>query len=155
MIQNTLQFKGNMVEVPNQHLKRFLQIYDIFKYNGVSSDAVFGYSHSHCATIRLIGTFKTILRKCPHHVLQAWLQIQIFYNSVDGHIKFSLDKASDGSLMFHTYERAYKIIEDMTINSYMWPNEIFMYKSKSATVKVVNEEDDDDRFQRILKSLTI
>ncbi|KAA3469847.1 Retrovirus-related Pol polyprotein from transposon opus [Gossypium australe] len=27
--------------------------------------------------------FKSMLRKCPHHGLQAWLQIQIFYNGVD------------------------------------------------------------------------
>ncbi|KAA3477375.1 Transposon Ty3-G Gag-Pol polyprotein [Gossypium australe] len=44
--------------------------------------------------------------------------------------------------MFHTYERAYKINDAM--NSYMWPNEIFMYQSKPQTVKVVKEENNDD-----------
>ncbi|KAA3477374.1 Integrase-like protein [Gossypium australe] len=40
MIQNTLKFKGNMAEDPNQHLKRFLQLCNTFKYNEVFNDAV-------------------------------------------------------------------------------------------------------------------
>ncbi|KAA3470748.1 oligopeptide transporter 4-like [Gossypium australe] len=40
MIQNTLQFKGNMVEDSNKHLKRFLQLCNTFKYNRVSNDAI-------------------------------------------------------------------------------------------------------------------
>lgn len=40
MIQNMLEFKENMVEDTNQHLKRFLQLCDTFKYNGVSDDVV-------------------------------------------------------------------------------------------------------------------
>ncbi|KAA3488124.1 Retrotransposon gag protein [Gossypium australe] len=152
MSQNTLRFKGNMVEDPNQHLKKFLQLYDIFKYNGVFDDVVrlqlFPFSLCNNAadwlnsleldlaekflykifsisqTIQLrreIVNFKeyegeslyeawehfnTMLRKCPHQLLQAWLQIQIFYNSVDGHIRSNLDKVAGGSLMFYTYEQA-------------------------------------------------
>lgn len=52
--------------------------------------------------------------------------------------------------MFHTYERAFKIIDDMAISSYMWSNERFSYKSKPPTMKVVNE---DDLYQQILKVL--
>ncbi|KAA3473709.1 RING-H2 finger protein ATL63 [Gossypium australe] len=40
MIKNRLQFKGNMMEDPNKHLKRLLQLYDTFKYNRVSNDVV-------------------------------------------------------------------------------------------------------------------
>ncbi|KAA3483523.1 oligopeptide transporter 4-like [Gossypium australe] len=40
MIQNTLQFKENMVEDPNQYLKWFLQLCDTIKYNRVSDDLV-------------------------------------------------------------------------------------------------------------------
>lgn len=40
MIQNTLQFRGNMMEDLNQHLKWFLQLCDTFKYNGVTDDAI-------------------------------------------------------------------------------------------------------------------
>ncbi|KAA3480754.1 casein kinase II subunit alpha, chloroplastic-like [Gossypium australe] len=74
-----------------------------------------------------------MLRKCPHHGLQVWLQIQIFYNGVDSNIRSSLDRTAEESIMFHTYERAYKIIDNMTMNLYMWPNERFTYKSKLPT----------------------
>lgn len=40
MIWSTLLLKGNMVEDPNQHLKRFLQLCYTFKYNGVVDDVV-------------------------------------------------------------------------------------------------------------------
>lgn len=46
--------------------------------------------------------------------------------------------------MFHTYERAYKTIEDMTMNLYIWTNERFMYKSKTPTMKAMNEENNND-----------
>lgn len=91
-----------------------------------------------------------MLRKCLQHGLQAWLQIQIFYNCVDRYIKSSLDEATKGSLMFHTYEQAYKIIEDMIMKSYMWPNGRLLYKSNTLLAKTVNEENEDDKFQRIL-----
>ncbi|KAA3477437.1 oligopeptide transporter 4-like [Gossypium australe] len=40
MIHNNLQFRGTMTEDPNQHLKRFLQLCDTLKYNGVTNDAI-------------------------------------------------------------------------------------------------------------------
>lgn len=55
--------------------------------------------------------------------------------------------------MFYMYKRAYKVIEDMAMNSYIWPNEIFMYQSKPLAVKAVKEEVDDDRSQWILEKL--
>lgn len=180
MIQNTLQFKGNIVEEPNQHLKQLLKLCDTFKYKWVSDDAVrlwlFPFSlcenesdlpdllesdsitmwndlaekfsiifsqkvepfSSGQSLYKAWEHFKTMLVKCPHHELQAWHQIQIFYNGDDDNIRSSLDGAASGSLMFHTYERAYKIIDNITMNSYMWPNERFIYKSKPTTIKAVN-----------------
>ncbi|KAA3462883.1 oligopeptide transporter 4-like [Gossypium australe] len=34
------KFRGIMTEDPNQHLKRFLQLCDTFKYNRVTDDAI-------------------------------------------------------------------------------------------------------------------
>lgn len=39
------------------------------------------------------------------------------------------------------------------MNPYMWPNERFMYKPKPPTMKAVNKDNDDVRFQQILKKL--
>lgn len=46
--------------------------------------------------------------------------------------------------MFQNYERAYKILDDMAMNSYMWPKERSMYKAKSPTIKIVNVDNEDD-----------
>ena len=40
MIQSSVQFYGLANEDPNAHITNFLEIYDAFKYNGVSDDAI-------------------------------------------------------------------------------------------------------------------
>lgn len=40
MIQQSVQFKGDLKEVPNLHLANFLEICDTFKSNGVLDDAI-------------------------------------------------------------------------------------------------------------------
>lgn len=91
-----------------------------------------------------------MIKKYPHHGLQAWLQIHIFYNGVDDNIRSNLDIVVGGSIMFHTYERAYKIIDDTAINSYMWLNVKFTYKSNPPMVKAINE---DDRYHHVIEKL--
>ena len=40
MIQQTVQFEGLSQEDPNLHIANFLEIYDTFKHNGVTDDAI-------------------------------------------------------------------------------------------------------------------
>ncbi|KAA3483215.1 RING-H2 finger protein ATL63 [Gossypium australe] len=40
MIQKNLQFRGTIMEVLNQHLIRFLQLCDTFKFNRFIDDAI-------------------------------------------------------------------------------------------------------------------
>ena len=40
MIQNLVQFHGLPSEDPNLHIAYFLDIYDMFKVNGVPDDAI-------------------------------------------------------------------------------------------------------------------
>ncbi|GKF69880.1 zinc finger, CCHC-type containing protein, partial [Tanacetum coccineum] len=39
--------------------------------------------------------FKDLLQKFPHHGIDRWLQIQIFYDHVSFHLKCEIDHATD------------------------------------------------------------
>ncbi|GKB69328.1 zinc finger, CCHC-type containing protein [Tanacetum coccineum] len=42
--------------------------------------------------------FKDLLQKVPHHGIDLWLQIQIFYDHVSLHLKCEIDRAAGGKL---------------------------------------------------------
>ncbi|GJR88871.1 hypothetical protein Tco_0212882 [Tanacetum coccineum] len=42
--------------------------------------------------------FKDILQKVPHHGIDLWLQIPIFYDHVSFHLKCEIDRAAGGKL---------------------------------------------------------
>ncbi|KAF7823798.1 uncharacterized protein G2W53_021942 [Senna tora] len=43
--------------------------------------------------------FKELLRKCPHHGLRKWLQVQTFYNGLSSDIRTSIDAIAGGALI--------------------------------------------------------
>ncbi|KAA3466493.1 Retrotransposon gag protein [Gossypium australe] len=61
-----------------------------------------------------------------------------------------LDGTFQGALMIHTNERSCQIIDNMAMNSYMWPNRRFTYNSKPSTMKATQKV---DAYQIILKKL--
>ncbi|XP_022863493.1 uncharacterized protein LOC111383609 [Olea europaea var. sylvestris] len=64
--------------------------------------------------------FKDLLRRCPQHGFQKWVQIEIFYN---GQTRTMLDAAAGGILMAKTAEAAYALLDDIATHSYQWPSE--------------------------------
>ena len=60
--------------------------------------------------------YKELLRKCPHHSLPDWLQVQIFYNGLAPSFKANLDAASGGSFNLKTHEEALETLELMASN---------------------------------------
>ncbi|GJU95930.1 zinc finger, CCHC-type containing protein [Tanacetum coccineum] len=42
--------------------------------------------------------FKDLLQKVPHHVIDHWLHIQIFYDHVSFHLKCEIDRTAGGKL---------------------------------------------------------
>ena len=55
--------------------------------------------------------FRDLLRKCPHHGLPTWLQVQTFYNGFTNIDKSMIDAAAGGSLNSKTPEAAYALID--------------------------------------------
>ncbi|KAA3483828.1 Transposon Ty3-I Gag-Pol polyprotein [Gossypium australe] len=64
--------------------------------------------------------YKDLLRRCPHHGLPLWLQVQTFYNGVNPSTRQLIDAATGGTLNNKTPEAAYEFIEEMSLNNYQW-----------------------------------
>ena len=67
--------------------------------------------------------FKDLLRKCPHHGLEKFMQIHHFYNGLIGTTRTLLDALVGGALMRKSANEAYQLLEDMALNNFQWPNE--------------------------------
>lgn len=85
--------------------------------------------------------FKLMLRKCPYDGLQGWLQLQTFYNGLDRNLWSSLDGAFVGTFMSKTYVEGWQLIEDMTMNLYIWSNKWFTYRAKTSIMNAISGED--------------
>ena len=73
--------------------------------------------------------YKDLLKKCPHHELPDWLQVQTFYNGlINGH-RAMVDATAGGSLMRRTPEDAYQLLDDMANNAFNWQSERSTRKS--------------------------
>ncbi|KAG8503340.1 hypothetical protein CXB51_001296 [Gossypium anomalum] len=64
--------------------------------------------------------YKDLLRRCPHHGLPLWLQVQTFYNGVNPSTRKMIDAAASGTINNKTLEEASKFIEEMSLNNYQW-----------------------------------
>ncbi|RWR83368.1 hypothetical protein CKAN_01212200 [Cinnamomum micranthum f. kanehirae] len=67
--------------------------------------------------------YKELLRKCPHHGLPLWIQVQTFYNGLQSATRTSIDAATGGTLMKKSPEEAYELVEEMATNNYQWPSD--------------------------------
>ncbi|KAG8475504.1 hypothetical protein CXB51_032277 [Gossypium anomalum] len=64
--------------------------------------------------------YKDLLRRCPHHGLPLWLQVQTFYNGVNPSKRQMIDVAAGGTINNKTPEEASEFIEEMSLNNYQW-----------------------------------
>ncbi|GKB13975.1 hypothetical protein Tco_0847898 [Tanacetum coccineum] len=59
--------------------------------------------------------FKDLLQKVPHHGIDRWLQIQIFYYHVSFHLKCEIDRAGGGKLRNKNADKSWEIIENLAL----------------------------------------
>ncbi|XP_024021733.1 uncharacterized protein LOC112091705 [Morus notabilis] len=67
--------------------------------------------------------FKELLRKCPHHGIPHWIQMETFYHGLNGQTRTIVDAAAGGAILAKSYNEAYEILERMANNNYQWPTE--------------------------------
>ncbi|GKF57561.1 zinc finger, CCHC-type containing protein, partial [Tanacetum coccineum] len=59
--------------------------------------------------------FKDLLQKVPHHGIDRWLQIQIFYDHVSFHLKCEIDRAAGGKIHNKNPNESWEIIENLAL----------------------------------------
>ncbi|KAL5583489.1 hypothetical protein UlMin_015931 [Ulmus minor] len=83
--------------------------------------------------------YKELLRRCPHHGIPFWIQMETFYNGLNAQTRTIVDAASNGALMSKTYNEAYALLERMASNNYQWPTERVPSGRRIAGVHEVSE----------------
>ncbi|GJU95509.1 hypothetical protein Tco_1320265 [Tanacetum coccineum] len=86
-------------------------LYDPTPFGWCKTDAFsmdFGLSLSKAWTC-----FKDLLHKVPHHGIDLWLQLQIFYDRIDLTLKRTVDYAAEGRLRKMSAEKAWATIEEL------------------------------------------
>ncbi|GJW54531.1 zinc finger, CCHC-type containing protein [Tanacetum coccineum] len=59
--------------------------------------------------------FKDLLKKVPHHGIDLWLQIQIFYDHVNLITRRTIDQAAGGKLRDKNDKESWALLEDLTL----------------------------------------
>ncbi|GJX68285.1 zinc finger, CCHC-type containing protein [Tanacetum coccineum] len=59
--------------------------------------------------------FKDLLQKVPHHGINLWLQVQIFYDHVSPATRQTIDQFSDGTLRYKNAEESWALLEDLAL----------------------------------------
>ena len=62
--------------------------------------------------------YKDMIRRCPHHGLLEWLQVQTFYNGLNLQTRTVIDAAAGGALMGKSASEAFNLLEVMASNNY-------------------------------------
>ena len=62
--------------------------------------------------------FKDSLRKCLHHGIPEWWQVQIFYNGLNYQTKQMINAAAGGSLKHKNPEESLLLFEDIAEDDY-------------------------------------
>ncbi|GJT75486.1 MAK10-like protein [Tanacetum coccineum] len=107
LVQNGCSFHGLRSEDPNQHLKDFLKLVDSLDLDGenrertrlrrtvkLRNDILMFQQHHEESLLKPWTHFKDLLQKVPHHGIDLWLQVQIFYDHVNPVIRGSTEQSA-------------------------------------------------------------
>ncbi|XP_060968298.1 uncharacterized protein LOC115704515 [Cannabis sativa] len=81
--------------------------------------------------------FKDLLRKCPNHGIEKWLQVHNFYTGLLNNTRTLIDAAAGGAFMRKSANEAFELLEEMAITNQQWSTE------KGPTKKVAGMQEVD------------
>ncbi|GJR41121.1 hypothetical protein Tco_1216805 [Tanacetum coccineum] len=125
LVQNGCSFHGLRSEDPNQHLKEFLKLVDSLDLNGEYRERtrlrLFQFSLRDQARNWLerlpagsIFTWED-LTTLPHHGIDLWLQVQIFYDHVNPVTRRTIDQSAGGKLCDRNAKESWALLEDLAL----------------------------------------
>ncbi|GKE71496.1 zinc finger, CCHC-type containing protein [Tanacetum coccineum] len=123
---NGCSFHGLRSEDPNQHLKVFLKLVDLLDLDGENRERtrlrrtaklrndIMMFQQHHGESLSEAWTrFKDLLQKVPHHDIDRWHQIQIFYDHVSFHLKCEINRIAGSKLRDKNADESWEIIENL------------------------------------------
>ncbi|GJS41082.1 hypothetical protein Tco_0566125 [Tanacetum coccineum] len=150
LVQNGCSFHGLRSEDPNQHLKDFLKLVDSLDLNGDNRErtrlCLFQFclrdqasnwlEHLPAGSIttwedlttresisEAWTRFKDLLQKVPHHGIDLWLQVQIFYDHVNPVTRRTIDQSAGGKLRDRNAKESWALLEDLALyDNESWNN---------------------------------
>ncbi|XP_060963430.1 uncharacterized protein LOC133032939 [Cannabis sativa] len=81
--------------------------------------------------------FNDLLRKCPNHGIEKWLQVHNFYTGLLNNTRTLIDVAAGGAFMRKSANEAFELLEEMAITNQQWSIE------KGPTKKVAGMQEVD------------
>ena len=66
--------------------------------------------------------FKELFRRCPHHGISCYIQLETFYNGLNPSTRLIVDVSANRALLFKSYNEAHEILERMASKNYQWPS---------------------------------
>ncbi|GKB91106.1 shikimate O-hydroxycinnamoyltransferase [Tanacetum coccineum] len=147
LVQNGCSFYGLRSEDPNQHLKDFLKLVDSLDLDGSNTtwedltthflaqffpprrtaklrNNILMFQQHHGESLSEAWTrFKDLLQKVPHHDIDRWLQIQIFYDHDSFHFKCEIDRVAGQKIHNKNPDESWEIIENLALYDHKsWNN---------------------------------
>ncbi|GKA58976.1 hypothetical protein Tco_0758289 [Tanacetum coccineum] len=126
LVQNGCSFHGLRSEDPNQYLKDFFKLVDSLDLDSnnrertrltakLRNDILMFQQHQGESLSEAWTHFKDLLQKVPHHGIDIWLQVQIFYDHVNPVTRRTIDQSACGKLRKLNAEESWALLEDLAL----------------------------------------
>ncbi|GKF67551.1 hypothetical protein Tco_0197230, partial [Tanacetum coccineum] len=103
LVQNGCSFHGLRSDDPNQHLKDYLKLVDSLDLDVANREK------------DAMDWFQGLTPKLPHHGIDLWLQVQIFYDHVNPATRRTIEHSVGGKLHNRNAKESWALIEDLAL----------------------------------------
>ncbi|GKA30185.1 MAK10-like protein [Tanacetum coccineum] len=103
---------------------RFLvQFFPLGRNAKLQNDILMFQQHQGESLSKAWTRFKDLLQKVPHHGINLWLQVQIFYDHVNPATRRTIDQSAGGKLRDKNAEKSWALLEDLALyDNESWNN---------------------------------